>query len=64
MEVYEDGSRIVFGGDSHDASWDHILENHEADVTNVDLLIAPHHGRCSNACPEEANWRLLSGGNH
>lgn len=40
-------SRIVVGGDSHDASWDHILENHEADVTNVDLLIAPHHGRKS-----------------
>ena len=36
------GSRIVFGGDSHDASWDYVLEKHEEDVTNVDLLIAPH----------------------
>jgi len=41
------GNRIVFGGDSHDASWDHILEEHEEDVTNIDLLIAPHHGRKS-----------------
>ena len=41
------GNRIVFGGDSHDASWDHILEEHEDDVTDVDLLIAPHHGRKS-----------------
>jgi beta-lactamase superfamily II metal-dependent hydrolase len=42
------GNRIVFGGDSHDETWDHILKNHKDDVTNVDLLIAPHHGRKSN----------------
>ena len=41
------GRRIVFGGDSHDATWDHILEHHEDDVTDIDLLIAPHHGRKS-----------------
>jgi len=41
------GSRIVFGGDSHDETWDHILEHHEDDVTDIDLLIAPHHGRKS-----------------
>ena len=41
------GNRIVFGGDSHDATWDHILEEHEEDVTDIDLLIAPHHGRKS-----------------
>ncbi|MDE2717745.1 MAG: hypothetical protein OXI33_12150 [Chloroflexota bacterium] len=40
-------SRIVFGGDSHDATWEHILEHHKADVTDIDLLIAPHHGRKS-----------------
>lgn len=42
-----EGNRIVFGGDSHDETWDHILERHEADVTDIDLLIAPHHGRKS-----------------
>jgi len=41
------GSRIVFGGDSHDETWDHIIEKHEDDVTDIDLLIAPHHGRKS-----------------
>jgi len=41
------GHRILFGGDSHDATWEHILENHKEDVTDVDLLIAPHHGRSS-----------------
>lgn len=46
--LYKTGAnRIVFGGDSHDATWDHILEEHEEDVTDIDLLIAPHHGRKS-----------------
>jgi competence protein ComEC len=42
-----EGNRIVFGGDSHDETWDHILDKHEDDVTDIDLLIAPHHGRKS-----------------
>lgn len=49
--LYKTGDRkIVFGGDSHDGAWEHILEHHRADVTNVDLLIAPHHGRKSDRC--------------
>ena len=42
-----EGRRIVFGGDSHDKTWDHILSNHKDLVTDIDLLIAPHHGRKS-----------------
>ena len=41
------GHSIIFGGDSHDETWDHILEHHLSAVTNIDLLIAPHHGRKS-----------------
>ena len=41
------GHSIIFGGDSHDETWDHILKNHKNDVTDIDLLIAPHHGRKS-----------------
>ncbi|WP_199774186.1 ComEC/Rec2 family competence protein, partial [Salinibacter altiplanensis] len=41
------GGRILISGDSHDKTWEHILENHEQDVANVDLLLAPHHGRDS-----------------
>jgi len=37
---------VVIGGDSHDVSWEHILQAHP-DVKDVDLLIAPHHGRDS-----------------
>lgn len=42
------GGRILISGDSHDKTWEHILENWEDDVKDVDLLIAPHHGRKSN----------------
>ncbi len=40
--------RIVFGGDSHDKTWEHILKTHKQDVAGIDLLIAPHHGRDSD----------------
>lgn len=39
--------KILFGGDSHNSSWEHILEHHKDIITNVDVLIAPHHGRDS-----------------
>jgi competence protein ComEC len=51
---YKTGNHnIVFAGDSHDETWEHILENHK-DVKNVDLLIAPHHGRHS-----DRDWEFL-----
>ena len=40
--------KILFGGDSHDSSWGHILKHHKDKVTNIDVLIAPHHGRDSS----------------
>jgi beta-lactamase superfamily II metal-dependent hydrolase len=39
--------KILFAGDTHDDSWSYILENHENDISNVDVLLAPHHGRDS-----------------
>lgn len=41
------GRKILFGGDSHDKTWEHILATYEDSVRDVDLLIAPHHGRAS-----------------
>lgn len=41
------GHSVVFGGDSHDDTWEHILNTHEDAVTDIDILIAPHHGRKS-----------------
>jgi len=40
--------KIVFSGDSHNASWEYIIKNYEDLVKNVDVLIAPHHGRDSD----------------
>jgi competence protein ComEC len=40
--------KIIFSGDSSDDSWDYILDNFKKDVTNIDVLIAPHHGRDSD----------------
>jgi beta-lactamase superfamily II metal-dependent hydrolase len=42
------GGKIVFPGDSHDKTWDYILENHESLVKDATVLIAPHHGRASS----------------
>jgi competence protein ComEC len=39
--------KIIFAGDSDDHSWEHILKNHKDDVSNIDVLLAPHHGRDS-----------------
>lgn len=39
------GKKIIFAGDSAEKTWDYILENHKEEVTNVDVLVAPHHGR-------------------
>lgn len=41
------GAKVILAGDSHDKTWEHILENWEDDVKNCDILIAPHHGRTS-----------------
>lgn len=39
--------KILLAGDTHDDSWDYILENHKRDVSDIDILFAPHHGRDS-----------------
>jgi competence protein ComEC len=40
--------KILFAGDSHDKTWEYILNNYEAEVSDIDVLFAPHHGRDSN----------------
>ena len=42
------GKKAIFAGDSHDKTWEHILSKHSDLVSNIDLLIAPHHGRDSD----------------
>ncbi len=44
---YTNGHRIVFGGDSHNNTWEHVLDKYADCLEDIDLLIAPHHGRSS-----------------
>lgn len=39
--------KVLLTGDTHDATWEYIEENHKSVVSNVALLVAPHHGRKS-----------------
>jgi beta-lactamase superfamily II metal-dependent hydrolase len=43
------GKRVLFAGDCQDTTWDHILNFHRDDIEDIDLLIAPHHGRKSSS---------------
>lgn len=39
--------KILLAGDAHDKTWDYIKKHYKEEVSNVALLIAPHHGRKS-----------------
>lgn len=43
------GGRVLLCGDAHDATWEYVLAEYAADVAEVGLMIAPHHGRDSGA---------------
>jgi beta-lactamase superfamily II metal-dependent hydrolase len=50
-----DGYRFLFTGDMECAGFNHVLRNHKpiADLmANVDVLVAPHHGRENGLCPD------------
>lgn len=40
--------KILLAGDTHDDSWNYILDNHKSEVSDIDILVAPHHGRDSD----------------
>jgi beta-lactamase superfamily II metal-dependent hydrolase len=42
-----EGFTFLFAGDSHDATWEYVLDAYGEAVRDVDVLIAPHHGRDS-----------------
>lgn len=44
---YTNGRRILFCGDSHNDTWEHIMGTYPDTVNNVDVMLAPHHGRKS-----------------
>lgn len=42
------GRKILFCGDAGMNTINHLLQNHKSDISNLDVLIAPHHGRDSD----------------
>lgn len=42
------GGKIVFPGDAHDDTWEHVISEHADKVADCSVLIAPHHGRASD----------------
>lgn len=51
--LYRTASRkILFCGDADNHTWDYLVKEHESEITDVDLLIAPHHGRKSSCSYE------------
>lgn len=40
--------KVIFAGDSDDHSWTHILQHYKNEVSSIDVLFAPHHGRDSS----------------
>lgn len=43
----EANQKILFCGDSEEKEWDILLNNYPQILKNIDVLIAPHHGRKS-----------------
>lgn len=39
--------KFILAGDSHDNSWNYIVEKYKNEVSDIDVLFAPHHGRDS-----------------
>jgi beta-lactamase superfamily II metal-dependent hydrolase len=39
--------KILFCGDAHDDTWSHLMEHYSDRLSDIDVLIAPHHGRDS-----------------
>lgn len=44
--------KILFCGDTEAAAWDIILKNHAQELSDIDILISPHHGRKSGGNDE------------
>jgi competence protein ComEC len=42
------GGKILLAGDSNDKTWEYLLKEHKEDIKDVDVLLAPHHGRKSD----------------
>ena len=42
--------KVLLAGDSDEVAWEHIIDNYAEDLKDIDVLIAPHHGRKTGGC--------------
>ena len=49
------GKKVVLAGDSDEIAWESIMALYSEKLTNIDLLIAPHHGRKTGGCSKYLN---------
>lgn len=42
------GFKVLFCGDADMETINHLLDNHKQEISYIDVLVAPHHGRDSN----------------
>lgn len=50
------GKKVLLAGDSDEAAWDSIMENYSNNLQDIDVLIAPHHGRKTGGCSDYLYW--------
>lgn len=58
--------KVIFAGDSDELAWESIMAQYSEKLTDIDLLIAPHHGRKTGGCSkylDELNPKLTLFGN-
>lgn len=48
--------KVLLEGDSDEVAWDSIMENYSNDLIDIDVLIAPHHGRKTGGCSKYLDW--------
>lgn len=53
--IASNGKKVVLSGDSDEAAWESIMTQYSNKLTNIDLLIAPHHGRKTGGCSKYLN---------
>ena len=50
------GKKVLLAGDSDEVAWDAIMENYSNHLQDIDVLIAPHHGRKTGGCSDYLYW--------
>lgn len=56
LVITNNGKKVILAGDSDEEAWDDIMLNYGYMLQDIDILIAPHHGRKSGGCSKYLTW--------